>query len=54
MPQEGEAEVGVIPDAIEALVGKARGFFDGVGAQIGQLTGLEVSQINSTGLRSCP
>ena len=43
MPEEGEAEISIGPDAVEPLVGKARGFFDGVGAQIGQLTGLEIA-----------
>ncbi len=43
MLQEGEWEIRIISDAIESVVGKDCGFFNGVRAQVGQLACLEVA-----------
>ncbi len=43
MTEEGEAHIGVAPDAVESLVGVTGSVFDGVGAQVGQLARFEVA-----------
>jgi hypothetical protein len=40
--QEGEAHSRVAADAVESLVGVVGGFFDGVGARVGEFARLEV------------
>jgi hypothetical protein len=42
--QKGEAEFGVGADAIETVFGDGRNLIDGVTAEVGKLTGLEVAE----------
>jgi hypothetical protein len=41
--EEGEAEVSVRADALEPVLGVGGSFFDGVGAQVGELALLQVA-----------
>ena len=50
MFEEGEAEVGVGPDAVEAVVGVDSSFFDGVGAEVGEFAGFEVGPYEFDGV----
>jgi hypothetical protein len=49
VPQKGEAEVGVTPDAIEALVGKPAASSMVSGHRLANSLDLRLPQINSTG-----
>jgi len=42
VPQEGEAQIGVGPDALEPVVCVDGGLVDGVRAQVGELARLQV------------
>ena len=43
MPEEGEAEISIGPDAVEPFFGVDGSLLDGVGAQVGQFARLEVA-----------
>ena len=54
MPEEGEAQIGIGPDALEPLVGVDGSLLDGVGAQVGEFARLEVAPDQLDGVEIVP